>query len=152
MYDPANNGELTERINDRYWNSESTVGEISKDLEVGRNTLYAAVKPISSGSSCPECGEETVFTNRTNRSAGAAVCRSCEEGTGMGAPRASTASRPRSDRYLDSDDDGDSELEGWSRWRRDLRSVPPQRAAMIGGAAALGLVVGAVTVRLIRSS
>ncbi|CAN5619835.1 hypothetical protein BH23GEM6_BH23GEM6_02980 [soil metagenome] len=151
MHDVGSNSEMTDRINERYWNSESTVGAISAELEVGRNALYAAVKPIPSGSTCPECGEQTVFTNRTSRAAGAAVCRSCEGSPAMLA-RGATVSPVSSDRSTDSYDDGDSELEVWSRWRRDLRSVPPQRAAMIGGAAALGLIAGAVAVQVIRRS
>jgi len=151
MHDVGSNEELVKRINELYWNSESTVGAISRDLDVGRNALYSAVRPVPSGSSCPECGEQTVFTNRTNRAADAAVCRSCEDGTAM-AGRGLTSSSRLSHSDRESHDDGDSELEGWSRWRRDLQSVPPQRVAMIGGAAALGLVIGAVAVRAIRRS
>ncbi len=142
------NGELTQRINELYWDSDSTVGAISRDLEIGRNALYAAVVPIPSGAICLECGEETVYTNRTNRAAGSAVCRGCEDSaladrTGAGA---GATGRSGSGAF-----DEDSELQRWDRWREDLRSVPPQRAAMIGGAAALGLVVGAAAARAIRN-
>src|SRR5688572_4512945 len=40
--------------------------------------------------------------------------------------------------------------ESWNRWRDDLASVTPQRAAMVGGAAALGVMVGAAATRMIR--
>jgi hypothetical protein len=148
MHDQRSNGEISERINQLYWESDNTVDSISRELEVGRNALYAALTPLPSGARCLECGADTVFTNRTSRAAGMAVCRSCEERDAMmdGPTTAPDASVNGGDRPQD-----DTELERWTRWREDLRSVPPQRAAMIGGAAALGLVVGAAAARAIRS-
>jgi hypothetical protein len=148
MSDRGSDGEINERINQLYWDSENTVGAISKELEVGRNALYAALVPIPSGAICLECGEETVYTNRTNRAAGSAVCRSCEETemTNGDGGRQSAMSPSEREAYEE-----DSELQRWDRWREDLRSVPPQRAAMIGGAAALGLVLGAIATRALRN-
>jgi hypothetical protein len=156
MHDLESSDEITERINQLYWESESTVDAISKELELGRNALYAAIRPVPSGAICLECGADTFFANRTGRAGGIAVCRSCEENETLvvrDGTLASGATDParRSAAASDEGYGDDSELERWSRWREDLRSVPPQRAAMIGGAAALGLVVGAVAVRTIRS-
>jgi hypothetical protein len=148
MPDNGSNGELNQRINELYWDSDNTVGAISKDLEIGRNALYAALVPVPSGAVCLECGEETVYTNRTNRAAGSAVCRSCEDTAMAGSTGMDDG--PGRRQALDAYEE-DSELQRWDRWREDLRAVPPQRAAMIGGAAALGLVVGAAAVRAIRN-
>jgi hypothetical protein len=156
MHDLESGDEITEKINQLYWESESTVDAISRELELGRNALYAAIRPVPSGALCLECGADTVFVNRTGRAGGLAVCRSCEENesaeiTGRApatAPASGRPPRPKADQgYGD-----DTELERWSRWRDDLLSVPPQRAAMIGGAAALGLVIGAAAARAIRSA
>jgi hypothetical protein len=156
MHDLESSDELAEKINQLYWESESTVDSISKELELSRNALYAAILPVPTGSTCLECGSDTVFVNRTGRAGGMAVCRSCEEnGRPVAGDAARVSSAPGAGRRREAtSDDGygdDSELERWSRWREDLLSVPPQRAAMIGGAAALGLVMGAAAVRVIRS-
>lgn len=36
---------------------------------------------------------------------------------------------------------------GWSRWRRELAAVEPERYALVGGGAALGVMVGAAAAR-----
>jgi transcription elongation factor Elf1 len=147
MPDTGSNGALNERINDRYWESDSTVGAISKELGVGRSALYAALVPIPSGATCLECGADTVFTNRTNRASGTAVCQSCEE-TERSESTAGTAGAERA-RGADAYEEA-SEVQRWERWREELRSVPPERAAMIGGAAAIGVLIGAVAARALR--
>ncbi len=156
MHDLESSDEITEKINQLYWESENTVDAISRELDLGRNALYAAILPVPSGAVCLECGADTVFVNRTGRAGGITVCRSCQENESpvardhtrvSGASASGRRPAPESDEgYGD-----DSELERWTRWREDLRAVPPQRAAMIGGAAVLGLVIGAAAVRAIRS-
>src|SRR5215210_8722474 len=66
-----------ERANELYWNSARTVDEIVKELKMSRGALYAAVRPQDAATSCPECGDAMVFTNRSNREAHAATCASC---------------------------------------------------------------------------
>jgi ribosomal protein S27AE len=145
-----------------YWHSESTVDEIVNDLGIGRSALYAAVHPISAGSTCPNCGNRMVFTNRSNRSAGRAVCGAC--GTqALSSDRESNERREAGtsrETPLDGVSDGwrpDAEERSfapehglWYRWREDLSTVEPQRAAMVGGAAVLGVVVGAAAIRAVR--
>lgn len=140
-----------ERINALYWESDQTVEEISDGLEIGRSTLYAAVRPIPAGATCATCGERMVFTNRTNRSAGTATCRACGEeasveATQRAAPAATAGSRAPA-RSNGEDDDG---MRGLSRWRRDLSGVEPERYALVGGAAALGVVLGAAAAKAFR--
>jgi len=136
-----------ERANELYWNSARTVDEIVKELKISRGALYAAVRPQDAATSCPECGDAMVFTNRSNREAHAATCSSCatEAPSADAKPADSSAAhaaehdrsslpRPRSLRS----------------WRIDLAAVPRERVAMVGGAAVLGVMVGAFAARLVR--
>lgn len=159
---------LGERANELYWQSEQTIDQIVEELGIGRSTLYSNVRPQPAGASCPECGERLVYTNRSNRSAGVGTCRVCgaraevdaaaaqpadrevelDHPLGVGAP-ARVDAREALAAMGRASDPQDAES-GWSRWRHDLAQVPPERAAMIGGAAALGVVVGAVAARALR--
>lgn len=141
---------IGDRINDLYWNSDQTVDQIVEDLGIGRNTLYSSVRPQPAGANCPDCGQELVFTNRSNRSADTAACRGC--GVEM-----DLADRDQEVEIEHAGHDFGSHAHahrdpagGWSRWREDLAAVAPERAAMIGGAAALGVVFGAVAARAVR--
>jgi ribosomal protein S27AE len=145
-----------------YWHSDSTVDEIVSDLGIGRSALYAAIHPISAGSSCPNCGNRMVFTNRSNRSAGRAVCGVCgtqalssdggsDEQVEAGAARETPLDRTSDGWRPDGEERSFVPEHGlWSRWRDDLATVEPQRAAMVGGAAALGVVLGAAAARAVR--
>ena len=146
----ASGSSVGETANELYWNSDQTVGEIVHELGIGRNTLYSSVRPQPAGASCPDCGDDLVFTNRSNRNASTATCPGCgreialmehpERADAAEEGQAPVRSAPRRS-------EPDS---GWSRWRHDLAAVAPERAAMIGGAAALGMVVGAVAARAVR--
>jgi hypothetical protein len=132
------------RLNDLYWNSSRTIDEIVDELSVGRNTLYSSIRPYPSGMPCSTCGEIVVFTNRTNRAAGAGICESC----GMETIVPSDFSSNRGGNA-----EPGARLNGsgrWDRWRQDLDEVPAERVALIGGAAALGAIIGSVAVRAMR--
>ena len=141
---------VAETINELYWNSDHTVDEIVSELGIGRNTLYSSVEPQPAGASCPDCGTRLVYTNRSNRSSEMATCRDCETDVDL-AEREPDAEieRPESGRELAGHGVGDSDG-GWSGWRSELASVPAERVAMIGGAAALGVVFGAAAARAVR--
>jgi hypothetical protein len=132
----------TQKLNDLYWTSSRTVDEIVEELGVGRNTLYASVRPLPAGEICRTCGNQIVFTNRTGRASGLGICEGCGLETAVG-DAASLPDAPVSEgrQYRP------RRLE---QWREEVASVAPQRAALIGGAAALGIIVGAVAARTIR--
>ena len=140
-----------ERANELYWSSDRTVEEITRELQMGRSTLYAAVRPVPAGVECAACGEGMVFTNRSNRDGGTATCPACTAEAHLngrsGAPNgpAIGVGFP-----LPGEELGDHGS-AWTRWREELAAVSPQRAVMVGGAAALGAVVGAAAARIIRS-
>ena len=133
-----------DQINDRYWNSDQTVDRLVEEMESSRSALYAALRPVPAGVSCDRCGERMVFTNRTNRANETATCRNCgNEGSlqsmqstvpALGEPRNGAA----------------DDVAGVARWRQDLARVEPERYVLVGGAAALGVVLGAAATRAIR--
>jgi predicted RNA-binding Zn-ribbon protein involved in translation (DUF1610 family) len=131
-----------ERVNELYWDSDRTVEEIVKELGVSRSALYSAVRPQDAATACPECGDAMVYTNRSNREAHAATCPGCAtEAPASDAP-ATESSRP-SDR-------APAGPRAFTRWRGQLAAVPRERVAMVGGAAVLGVVLGAFAARAVR--
>lgn len=128
------------RINDLYWNSTRTVEDILTELGVSRHTLYASVDPLPAQADCFACGGALVFSNRTNRGSGTATCEACgldtelDPGDGDGLGRSPSFGQMPFD-----------------RWRSDLAEVEPRRMALVGGAAALGIMAGAVAVRTLRN-
>ena len=136
-----------ERANELYWSSDRTVEEIARELQIGRSTLYAAVRPVPSGVECAACGEGMVFTNRSNRDGGTATCPSCTAEVQMNG----RARAPNGVGFPLPGEAMGEPTSAWARWREDLAAVSPQRAVMVGGAAALGAVVGAAAARIIRS-
>lgn len=137
-----------ERANDLYWSSDMTVDEIVDDLGVSRSSLYAAIEPIPAGLVCTDCNERMVYTNRTARDRGFASCPACGRESEPGAEVGDgvrEAGRPLGFR-----DWSEQVPERIGRWRVDLAAVAPERVAMVGGAAALGMVIGAVAARAVR--
>ena len=136
------------RLNNLYWNSGRTIEEIVEDLGVSRNYLYSSIEPVPAGSLCPMCTGMLVFTNRSSRASGTGTCESC----GM----ESEVAEPLGETEVDIIGAGFS-VNGNGNGRRldwlqdDLAGVEPRRAAMIGGAAAMGMLVGTMVIRTIRN-
>ncbi|HEX2091302.1 MAG TPA: hypothetical protein VHG28_02825 [Longimicrobiaceae bacterium] len=145
---------LQERANDLYWNSPDPVDSVAEELGMKRSALYAAVRPIPAGAECPDCGEELVFPNRSSRTARRAMCLACNRTVALDEVPASKSARgPRIDdgHGYAGRDTGYGEGGGRLRhWREGLAAVEPERAARLGGAAALGVVVGAAAATLYR--
>jgi hypothetical protein len=131
-----------------YWTSSETVDDIADRLGMTRSTLYAAVRPASVGVECLECGEPMVFANRTARTTGRARCPACSATRVLRA-----ADRPAGDGSPEPVPlSGKSAGQRISRpslprpWRGADGQVDRQRAAIFGGAAAVGLMMGAAAV------
>lgn len=139
--------EMVERVNQRYWDTADTVEQIVGDLGIGRSTLYGSVQPRAAGESCDACGDPMVFTNRKAREQGMPSCPSCggrrapEAGSTYGAGAAGNGRSTEVRRGA---------MDALSRWKEELAAVPPERAAIVGGAAALGVMVGAAATRAVR--
>ena len=133
-----------ERANELYWDSDRTVEEIVKELQLSRSALYSGIRPQDAATECPECGTAMVFTNRSNRDAHAATCPAC------------ATEAPASDAAPSDTTPRQAERHGWAgslpidRWRGQLAAVPRERVAMVGGAAVLGVMVGALAARVVR--
>ena len=150
-------GSIASQANDLYWNSGHTVEGIMTDLGLSKNSLYSSIEPYSTGRSCATCGGLLVFTNRTHRDAGRGTCSTC----GLEVESVDAAAHASHDREIGADgahrgrrrlralrahDDG----RRWSRLRDDFAAVEPERVALVGGAAALGVMVGAAAARAVR--
>lgn len=144
---------LHEQANDLYWNSSETVDQLAARLGMSRNALYASVKPIPAGGTCPHCNEPLVFINRSSRAAGKATCPGCEAEVQLEAGAETPAPAPKAQTIVATPvheippPDAGGRLD---QIKESLAGVEPERAAIIGGAAALGVAVGAAAIKVIR--
>jgi len=123
--DRSTNAPFDQLLNELYWETDRTIEEILGELGVGRNALYASIRPLSTASECPTCVETMIFTNRTNRAANLATCEGCgfeHEMEGMSGADA----RPRSP--VGEEDTGPR--------------IDRHRMVMIGGVTVLGAAAG----------
>lgn len=68
--------------NELYWGSNQSVNKIAEELELSKSALYDMIRPKPLDLSCPLCGREVVYANRTACEKGLANCSECEwEGT-----------------------------------------------------------------------
>jgi hypothetical protein len=144
---PPDIDSVPERANRLYWESETRVDDVAGQLGISRNALYAAVRPIRAGVMCAGCGGAMEFANRSRRAAGEASCAECGA-TARVDPGAAPGPAPVAELPAPEKEEGAADR--LRRFRGDLAAVPPERAALIGGAAALGVAVGAVAVRAAR--
>lgn len=138
----------TERVNELYWSGSMTVDDIVEEVGISRTGLYSSIEPVSAGIVCADCHERMVFTNRTMRDRGVAVCPSCGRESEPGETEAA-----RGGRASTGEEDAvgaGAQTDTLDRLRDTLRSVPPTRIALVGGGAALGIIVGALTTGLLR--
>lgn len=138
---------LAERANELYWSASMTVDDIVEELGISRSSLYSSIEPLPAGLICADCHERMVFTNRTMRDRGVAVCPNCgresEPGEAQGeAPEEGAAADE--ERTVEDDESGEAV------WISRIASIPPQRIALVGGGAALGILVGALAASLLR--
>lgn len=136
-----------QRVNEMYWSGTATVDDIVAELGISRSALYAAIEPVPAGMVCADCQERMVFTNRTARDRGVASCPGCgrvSERAEAGGERGASDSAGVEPGDVRGGDGGVPD------WVGALRAVPPQRVALVGGAAALGVVLGAAATYLLK--
>jgi predicted RNA-binding Zn-ribbon protein involved in translation (DUF1610 family) len=91
------------RANRLYWDSDASVNDIADTLDISKGALYGMVHPRPAGFSCPECGDEMEYPNRTARAKGFVHCPTCgleeEEDVVLeaGAPEAAGQGAPTDD-------------------------------------------------------
>jgi hypothetical protein len=130
---------VSPELNRLYWETDSSVAEISNRLGVSRRAMYEAIEPMPSGVACESCGAELYFNNRSARTSGIGRCLVCG-----------------SEHELDAENISD-----------DIGMIPPYptvkaaniperdqlvagRTAMIATFAVAGLLTGVLTTFLIR--
>ena len=64
--------------NELYWGSNQSVNKIAEKLELSKSALYDMIRPKPLDLSCPLCGREVVYANRTACEKGFANCSECE--------------------------------------------------------------------------
>ncbi len=69
--------ELVAEVNRLYWETETPVTEMAEELGISRRTIYDMLVPAPAAESCPECGGDLVYPNRSARLSGEAVCSVC---------------------------------------------------------------------------
>jgi hypothetical protein len=69
--------ELVAEVNRIYWETDTPVTEMAEQLGISRRTIYDMLKPTSAAESCPVCGGDLVYPNRSARMGGEAVCSVC---------------------------------------------------------------------------
>lgn len=82
---------LRTEANRLYWETDTSVGEITDRLGVSRRALYEALDPAPAGEACRDCGAILIFHNRLARSAGEAQCPECGLEQSIAALREQTA-------------------------------------------------------------
>lgn len=132
-----------------YWHSHDSVDQLAARLGMSRHALYNSIRPAPAGTDCQECGQEMVFANRNQRAHGRAHCPKCGNEALVDVERLGLVHsdpppapiRPKRR----------SSVERMMRvYLGGLRGVRPERAAMIGGAAAMGLAAAMVAGEVLR--
>lgn len=129
-----------DRINELYWSDSGTVEEIIERLGISRSALYGALEPQPSGLRCADCHAEMLFSNRTARDRGVAVCPECGRESEPGEARAAAAAGAGQGDWRTPGEAEAVRHRVQGAWRR----IPPQRAATVLGGAALGVIAGAL--------
>jgi UDP-N-acetylmuramyl tripeptide synthase len=125
--------ELVEAANDLYWRSDASVNHIADEMGLSKGSLYGLISPLPSGISCPQCGAEMAYPNRTARDRGFVSCPVCgfEEEEGL---------------VDDSQRGSDLEVQRRSKSLKGALSTD----RILAGTALLGVAVGILIANLLR--
>lgn len=69
--------ETERKANELYWGSQWSVNQIADELDLSKGVLYGIIRPRPSGFTCPSCGQELVYPNRTAKERKLVACASC---------------------------------------------------------------------------
>jgi hypothetical protein len=108
-----------------YWETDESVAGIARRFDLSRRALYEAIEPLPAGRACEMCGAPLSFENRSARLAGDAACPICSS-AGHGVTDFDMPPQP-----LDEQDD--------------------DRVAVLGGAALVGAMAGAMLTFMVVS-
>jgi hypothetical protein len=130
-----NQDAVASEANRLYWSSELSVADVARELDVSRRALYDLVQPLPTDAHCDVCGSPLSYANRTARDAGLLECAACPELAAppvTSSPGRPSAAAPAASRSPSLRRAAAAAVAGsWSR------------AARLGGAALLGVLLGA---------
>ncbi|HAT37201.1 MAG TPA: hypothetical protein DCS75_01825 [Gemmatimonadetes bacterium] len=140
--------EIAAHANELYWGSDRSVNHIAEELDLSKGALYTALKVLSSGRSCPLCGDEVGWPNRTARDQDKLHCASCA----WSGSESQTTSYVNTDRFKEARQDKDDDV-GMASDEHPLS--PPDTFGgsgftRIAGGALLGAAVGLALVLWVR--
>ena len=131
-----------------YWHSHESADTLAERLGMSRHALHSSIRPLPAGLDC-ECGGEMVFFNRKHRADGEAHCPDCGTVASVEAVHDEPAPPPLAVRRGRRISPKRAKVT-LRRWMRELSYVPRERAAMIGGAAAAGMVAAMLAGEVLR--
>lgn len=138
---------VVEVANEMYWESSASVNQIAERLDLSKGSLYSMIRPLPAEVSCPACGSEMAYPNRTALEKGFLTCPECgfeeEEAVIRGASETGEGSAAPSAEEIEGVSDGESGL---------MDRLPqgfPSR--VVAGATLLGIAAGLVIARSLRS-
>lgn len=138
-----------------YWHSRDSVDALAGRLGMSRHAFYQSIRPEDAGRACATCGDRLEFANRTARQTGRARCAACGAAEHVArAPAAQVLVEDVVPALPPVPVARRVSFRGWNlaRWRRELAAVPRERAAMVGGAAALGVAAGVLALEVLTAS
>lgn len=142
-----NEGTRIAEANRLYWETDTSVADIAERFDLSRRGLYEVVSPHPAGHTCPACGQELHFENRSARRDGHGTCPECGARAVLGDAAGAAADAmldPPTDRDLRAD--ARAIVDADDARGADLRG----RAVLLGSAAIAGVAIGTVAVLLAR--
>jgi len=65
------------QANRLYWDTDESVNGIADRLELSKGRLYDMITSLEVEATCPKCGTNLVYANRTAREHGTLTCEAC---------------------------------------------------------------------------
>ena len=130
-----------------YWETDTSVADITERFDLSRRGLYDTVIPVPAGLDCPTCGQGLHYENRSARRDGKANCTECGARMAvaeMGGPPPDAMVEPQPQPDLRAD--ARATVKTPDARDPDLRG----RAVLLGGAAIAGVAIGTVAALLAR--
>lgn len=135
--------DVTRRANELYWGSDESVNQIADRLDLSKSGLYGMIGPLAAESTCPICGAQVEYANRTARDRDELSCPGCtwegsEDETVPMDPKANGADASARERRS-----GSRLSEAAARFELDRKRI-------IMGSALLGAAVGLAVFAYVR--
>ena len=135
--------DVTQRANELYWGSDESVNQIADRLDLSKSALYGMIGPLLAESTCPICGAQVEYANRTARDRDELTCPAC-------AWEGSEDETVPMDPATNGADASARERRSGSRRSEEAARFELDRKRIILGSALLGAAVGLAVFTYIR--